>query len=222
MLTAARSEELAITPSAAGNQAPSRSAALLQPLKPIVSSTDILPELVVGSADHVGRLNGGVMAIRVKKSCETSIDIEAPIESVWELVGDPTRAGEWSVECRGGEWLDDTTAPAAGARFRGRNRRNATRWSRVCEVLEVDAPQRLVWRTMPTRLLPDSTRWEFELVSNGAGTTLIERMQVLHIPNFYDRLFAAMLPQHRDRTADLQADLQRIKTKLEAGREVAA
>ena len=167
-------------------------------------------------------MNGGAMAIRVKRACESSIDIDAPVESVWALVADPTRTGEWSIECRGAEWLDGATTPAAGARFRGRNRRNGTRWSRVCEVLDVDAPRRLVWRTMPTRLLPDSTRWEFEVVAKGAGSTLTERMQVLQIPGFYDRLFAAMLPQHRDRTADLQADLQRIKTSIEAANQAAA
>jgi hypothetical protein len=57
--------------------------------------------------------------------------------------------------------------------------------------------------------------WEFELASTGAGTVLTERMQVLNIPGLYDRMFAMMLPQHRDRTADLEADLQRIKTHVE-------
>lgn len=156
------------------------------------------------------------MALRLRKSCEASVVIDAPPEAVWALVSDVTRTGEWSVECRGAEWQDGASAAVKGARFRGRNRRNATRWSRVCEVLEVDAAKRLVWRTLPTRLLPDSTRWEFELRPTGAGTELTERMQVLHIPALYDWLFAAMLPQHRDRTADLEADLGRIKARLEA------
>jgi len=155
------------------------------------------------------------MAIRLKRSCEASVEIDAPVESVWELVSDVTRTGDWSVECRGAEWLDGATAAKASARFRGRNRRNATRWSRVCEVLEVDPPRRLSWRTLPTRLLPDSTRWEFELASTGAGSLLTERMQVLNIPGLYDRMFALMLPQHRDRTPDLEADLQRIKAHVE-------
>ena len=155
------------------------------------------------------------MAIRLKKSCEASVEIDAPIETVWDLVSDVTRTGDWSVECRGAEWLDGATTAKPGARFRGRNRRNATRWSRVCEVLEVDPPRRLSWRTLPTRLLPDSTRWEFELASTGAGTLLTERMQVLTIPALYDRMFALMLPQHRDRTPDLEADLQRIKAHVE-------
>ena len=161
------------------------------------------------------------MALRVGKSCEASTVIVAPVEAVWALVSDVSRTGEWSVECRGAEWLDGASGPVKGARFRGRNRRNATRWSRVCEVLEVDAPQRLVWRTLPTRLLPDSTRWEFELAPTEAGTKLTERMQVLQIPGLHDRLFAAMLPAHRDRTADLQADLGRMKTRLEAHADAA-
>lgn len=156
------------------------------------------------------------MALRVSRSCEASVVVDAPIDAVWALVSDVTRTGEWSIECRGAEWLDGANGPVTGARFRGRNRRNGTRWSRICEVLDVDAPQRLAWRTLPTRLLPDSTRWEFELTPAGNGTTVTERMRVLQIPAVYDRLFAAMLPQHRDRTPDLAADLARIKAHLEA------
>jgi uncharacterized protein YndB with AHSA1/START domain len=123
------------------------------------------------------------------------------------------------VECRGAEWLDSATTATAGARFKGKNRRNATRWSRTCEVLEIDPPHRLAWKTLPTRLLPDSTRWEFELAAHNGGTRLIERMQVLKIPALYDRLFATMLPQHRDRTSDLQGDLERIKQRIETRRQ---
>lgn len=161
------------------------------------------------------------MGLQVGKSCEASTVVDAPVEAVWALVSDVARTGEWSVECRGAEWLDGASGPVKGARFRGRNRRNATRWSRVCEVLEVDPARRLAWRTLPTRLLPDSTRWDFELTPAGTGTRLTERMQVLQIPVLYDRLFAAVLPQHRDRTADLEADLGRIKTRLEARADTA-
>lgn len=157
--------------------------------------------------------------MRVNKTAEATVEIEAPVEAVWEMVSDVTRAGEWSGECRGVEWMDGATAADAGARFRGRNRRNGTRWSRVCEVVDVDPPHRLAWRTLPTRLYPDSTQWQFELASTAFGTRLTERMQILRIPPLHDRLYALMLPQHRDRCADLQADLQRIKGHLERGGE---
>lgn len=152
---------------------------------------------------------------RVGQSCAASVAIDAPVEAVWALISDVTRTGEWSVECCGADWLGGVTGPAVGARFRGRNRRNLARWSRTCELLATEPPRRLAWRTLPTRLLPDSTQWEFDLSSDGRQTTLTERMQVLQIPGLHDRVFAMMLPQHRDRTADLEADLQRIKTAVE-------
>lgn len=158
------------------------------------------------------------MALTLNRSCTATTEIVAPIEVVWDLVSDITRVGEWSVECRSCEWLGGATGPAAGARFRGRNRRNAAPWTRTCEVLAVEPPHRFVWRTLPTRLLPDSTEWAFELTEDGDHTRLTESMRVLHIPGFHERLFATMLPQHRDRTADLQGDLGRIKEGIEAAR----
>jgi uncharacterized protein YndB with AHSA1/START domain len=156
------------------------------------------------------------MALTLNRSCTASLDIAAPIEAVWDLLSDVTRVGEWSVECRSCEWLEGATGPTPGARFRGRNRRNATPWTRTCEVLAVDPPRRLVWRTLPTRLLPDSTEWTVELADGGDHTRLTESMRILHIPGRYERLFAVMLPQHRDRTADLEGDLRRIKERLES------
>jgi uncharacterized protein YndB with AHSA1/START domain len=156
------------------------------------------------------------VALTLNRSCTASIDIAAPVDVVWNLVSDVTRAGEWSVECRSCEWLGGATGPAPGARFRGRNRRNATLWTRTCEVLAVDPPKRFVWRTLPTRLLPDSTEWTVEIADGGDHTRLTESMRILHIPGGHERLFALVLPQHRDRTADLEGDLRRIKKCLES------
>jgi uncharacterized protein YndB with AHSA1/START domain len=122
------------------------------------------------------------MALALTRSCTDSIDIAAPIDVVWDLVSDITRIGEWSIECPSCEWLAGATDPRPGARFRGRNRRNATLWTRTCEVLAVDPPKRFVWRTLPTRLLPDSTEWTFELADSGDHTRLTQSMRILHIP----------------------------------------
>lgn len=154
--------------------------------------------------------------MRIAKSAEVSVDITAPVGAVWRLVGDVTRARDWSVECRGGEWIDGATGAAPGARFRGRNGRNGTRWSRTCEIVDVEANRRVTWRTLPTRLYPDSTLWQFELEPTASGTRLTQRMKVLHIPALHDRVFALVLPQHKDRSAELQADLNRIKQAAES------
>jgi hypothetical protein len=155
------------------------------------------------------------MVMSIGKSACASVHVAAPLDTVWALIADVTRVGEWSVECRGCTWLDGATEPGPGVRFRGHNRRNATMWSRTCVVDAVEPMRRFAWHTVPTRLLPDSTAWSFELEPDGAGVRLTESMQVLRIPRAYDVLFALVLPQHRDRSVDLEADLLRIKARAE-------
>ena len=66
-----------------------------------------------------------------------TVHMAAPPEQIWELVSDVTRIGEYSPETFGAEWLDGTTGPAVGARFRGHVKRNGkgpTYWT-TCTVL---------------------------------------------------------------------------------------
>src|SRR5829696_2008423 len=51
------------------------------------------------------------------------------------------------------------TRAAPGVRFRVRNRSGWLRWSRVCEVVAVEAPRELAWRTIPSPMLPETTEW---------------------------------------------------------------
>lgn len=63
-------------------------------------------------------------------------DIAAPAQAVWGLISDITRMGEWSPEARGGEWVKGASAPAVGARFKGKNARGKRSWSTDCRVTE--------------------------------------------------------------------------------------
>lgn len=156
------------------------------------------------------------MVVSIGTSARASVNVAAPLDTVWALVADVTRVGEWSIECRRCAWLDGATEAVPGARFRGYNRRNATMWSRTCVVDEVEPRRRISWHTVPTRLLPDSTAWSFDLQPDGTGFRLNQSMEVLRLPRLYAVLFAVMIPQHRDRTVDLEADLLRIKERAEA------
>jgi uncharacterized protein YndB with AHSA1/START domain len=144
------------------------------------------------------------------KSGSITVEVDATPEQVWALLSDITRAGEWSHENKGGEWLDGATAAAPGARFRGRNRNGRQKWSRVCEVLTADAPEVLSWRTVPSRIYPDSTRWTYELTSVGSGCRITQRFEVLKINPIIDRLFYALIPTHRDRSVALADDVRSL------------
>ena len=145
---------------------------------------------------------------RVQPECSTAVVVEADIDDVWDVIGDPTRVGEWSHECVDAEWVGDTAEARPGARFRGRNKQGLIRWGRLCEVVSA-APYELVWRTVPTRLTPDSTEWALRLTRVDGGTR-VEQTYRLVKGTKLEVVYATILPAHRDRTAALTRDLERI------------
>ncbi|MEZ5116527.1 MAG: SRPBCC family protein [Candidatus Nanopelagicales bacterium] len=146
----------------------------------------------------------------VQKASRVEVLVDATVQQVWDVVSDVTRVGEWSHECRGARWLGATHAALPGAQFRGRNRAGWAIWSRQCEIVAVDPPRELAWRTVPSRLLPDSTLWRIELEAHGTQTRITQSFQVLLAPWLLDRFFAAVIPPHRDRDLRLAEDLLRI------------
>lgn len=154
------------------------------------------------------------------KRGSVEVVVDATPEEVWAVVTDVRRAGEWSHETRGGEWLDGADRCAPGARFRGRNGHRAFRWARVCEVEEAEAPTRFAWRTVRTRRYPDSTRWRIELHPVEGGTRVVQSFEVLQIHPLAERLFYVIVPAHRDRLDALRDDLRRLG-EVAAGRPAA-
>jgi uncharacterized protein YndB with AHSA1/START domain len=66
--------------------------------------------------------------------------IDAPPQTIWDLLSDVTRIGEFSPETFEAEWLDGATGPAPGVRFRGHVKRNGIGpiyWT-TCVVVDAD------------------------------------------------------------------------------------
>ena len=148
-------------------------------------------------------------ARRVQMQNGVAVTVDADVGEVWDVVRDVTRVGEWSHECVGAEWVGEPAAAVPGARFRGRNRAGALRWGRVCEILSAE-PYELTWRTVPTRLYPDSSEWRITLDKVETGTTISQHFRVLRAPKVLSVLYALVIPAHRDRTAALIDDLRRL------------
>jgi len=147
---------------------------------------------------------------RLARNFLAEVIADAPVEAVWRVVADVTRTGEWSHECLHVSWLGGATAAAPGARFRGRNRAGWWRWSRTCEVLAVDPPRQIAWRTIPTALFVDSSDWCITLEPAGAGTRIVQTFAVTKCPRWWEWIVARSVPGHRDRSAALTDDLRRI------------
>jgi hypothetical protein len=145
---------------------------------------------------------------RVAHRGTTAVVVDAEIGAVWDVVRDPTRVGEWSHECVRGEWVGDATEARPGARFRGRNAQGLIRWGRLCEVSSAE-PYELVWRTVPTRLYPDSTEWAIRLERVDGGTRIEQTFEIVK-GTVLEPVYATILPAHRDRSESLRHDLERI------------
>ena len=136
--------------------------------------------------------------------------VNAPVDAVWRVVADVTRTGEWSHECRDVAWLDGAVRAAPGVRFRGRNRSSWLRWSRTCEMLAVDPPTRIAWRTIATAMFVDSTEWSVHLEPASTGTRIVQEYRVTRCPRWWEWIATRLIPGHIDRTAALTEDLRRI------------
>jgi hypothetical protein len=148
-------------------------------------------------------------ARRVQKRGRCEVRTDAPIDAVWAIVRDVTRVGEWSHECVGATWLGGATSAQPGARFRGRNRAGVYRWGRTCEIVRAE-PYELVWRTVPTWVIPDSTEWAIRLQPVAGGTAIEQTFEVVKAPKVLDVVFGLLVRNHRDRDAALTEDLRRL------------
>jgi uncharacterized protein YndB with AHSA1/START domain len=149
---------------------------------------------------------------RLARTCRAEVIADAPVEAVWRVVADVTRTGEWSHECLQVSWLDGATAAVPGARFRGRNRVGWLRWSRTCDVLAVDPPRQIAWRTISTPLFVDSSDWRITLEPAGAGTRIVQTFAVTKCPRWWEWIVRRFVPRHIDRSVALTDDLRRIAT----------
>jgi hypothetical protein len=152
----------------------------------------------------------------MRRECEASVVINAPSEAVWSVVSDVTRVGEWSGECRGCDWVGSSGTAAPGAKFRGHNRRGGMRWTRLNEVVRAEAPNELVWRTVPSGLYPDSVEWRLGITPKDQACEVTESYRIVKLPKIMEWGISIFMPAHRDRSLDLADDLNRLKHLVES------
>lgn len=99
--------------------------------------------------------------------------IEASPETIYHLISDITRMGEWSPECIEASWIGDATEPTVGARFKGKNRLGFSRWTTKPTVTEAD-PGRTFAFKVPGKA---GAFWRYELEATAHGTRVTESME---------------------------------------------
>ena len=100
-------------------------------------------------------------------------DIAAPPATIWAMVTNLSRMGEWSPENRGGEWVKGATGPAVGARFKGRNENGKKSWSTSVLVNACDEPTKFSFGLMVFG--KNWCDWVYELEPTPTGTRVTHR-----------------------------------------------
>jgi uncharacterized protein YndB with AHSA1/START domain len=144
-----------------------------------------------------------------------TVHIQAPPEKVYAMVSDVTRMGEWSPETYKCEWIEGATGPAAGARFRGSNKRGILRWSTKPTVKVADPGKQFTFDT--GRPGKEDTRWTYRLVPKDGGTELTESFESLRYT-----LFFKIVSPPRMRKRQLQNGIEKTVARVKAAAEGSA
>jgi uncharacterized protein YndB with AHSA1/START domain len=146
-----------------------------------------------------------------------TVHISAPPATVWELVSDVTRIGEFSPETFEAKWTDGATGPAVGATFSGhvkRNGRGPVYWT-SCRVTECVTGELFTFEVLLGHR-PVNT-WSYALAPAGDGTDVTESFALDGNPG--SKLYWKIAGKWRGRTNvnGMRTTLERIKAAVEAG-----
>jgi uncharacterized protein YndB with AHSA1/START domain len=148
-----------------------------------------------------------------------STAIAATPSTVWALVSDLTRMGEWSPENEGVEWLRGARGPEVGAAFKGSNRLGSKSWTTRGRIVAAEPGRTLAFRI--TAVGMKVAEWRYELAATGEGCTVTETFTDERGPII--RALGTMATGVKDRDshnrATMQTTLERLKAAAESGRE---
>lgn len=140
-----------------------------------------------------------------------SATVAVPPETVWRLVSDVTRIGEWSPETASAQWVEGLPG-TVGARFTGRNTRGRASWSTTCEVVE-SSPGRSFAFVVGTPDKP-SARWRYDVEPVAGGSRVTESFELPGPLGAVSRLTTRLFLGVRDRESDLVAGMEQTLARL--------
>lgn len=102
--------------------------------------------------------------------------VNAPAETVYDLVSDVTSMGDYSPENTGAVWIGPAAEPEVGARFRGTNRLKWLSWSTKPTVTTAQRGRRFAFE-VPGR---SGAVWTYDFEPVPEGVRVTESMRQEH------------------------------------------
>jgi uncharacterized protein YndB with AHSA1/START domain len=101
-----------------------------------------------------------------------SMLIEAPAETVYDLISNPMRMAEWSPECVRCRWTAGAQRAEVRARFLGTSRNGRRRWTTTSTITEMRPGELFAWEV--TYFRRPVARWEDRIEPADRGVRLVE------------------------------------------------
>jgi polyketide cyclase/dehydrase/lipid transport protein len=147
---------------------------------------------------------------------EVSIDIQVPVEQVFDRLSDFTRHSDFSSGLAKVEQLTPEP-PGVGTRYRSQETVPG-KYVSYCEITALEEPRRIAWKAWVPHVM--RTKWEYRLTPDSRGPLLVQ------VSRWWpsEPIGFVMLHLHRKRHAarENQASLQRIRALLDAESVVAS
>jgi len=147
------------------------------------------------------------------EALSATIDIDAPVDAVWEVVSDLRRMPEFSPELRKVVPLGRRTS-GVGTRILGLNRRGLAVWPTTSRVTRWEPRRAVAWRTRES-----GATWVYELEPAPGGATRVTSRRVLSGYTAGTALLAPLIggAQGHDRELGegMATTLARIKAAVE-------
>jgi uncharacterized protein YndB with AHSA1/START domain len=145
---------------------------------------------------------------------QAKIDINAPVDKVWQLISDFGRMPEWSPQCR---MMKPLGPVRPGTRTVNINRRRSLFWPTTSTVVELIPECKLAFRVNA-----NGTIWSYELEPTADGTRVVETRHaengVKPASNFLISTVLGGVPRfERELVEGMNASLARIKAAAENG-----
>lgn len=150
----------------------------------------------------------------MQRSHAESITVAASPESIYALVSDVTRTGEWSPICRRCEW-EDPEHTGVGAQFTGFNETPQRSWQTRSTVVAAEPGRAFAWEVGDGYV-----RWGYALRPVDGGTEVTEHWEFLPAGlEMFARRYGAEAPEQiEERT---RAAHQGIPRTLAAIKDIA-
>jgi len=138
------------------------------------------------------------------RSFQESITVQASAQTLYDLVSDIGRTGEWSPICTACWWDDETTAGEVGAWFTGRNVLPERTWESRSQVVVAEPGREFSWLVGSKYV-----RWGYTFAGVDGGTILTETWEFLPegIAMFEERYGSEAAAQIADRTEQARSGI---------------